>query len=135
MANNFTDIIDTKDPGIVVKETSIKLSDEKFKNALSRTYEKAQSDASAIKFRKYYGVFLSIAGTLLLSLLTANFGSVGNISSARVTSIAWGIFIGSTVLGFVLMAMSVCDKMKTDTALRDDAVNKIFTEFVPKSDS
>ena len=132
MANNIIDIIDTKDPGIVVKETSIRLSDEKFKNALSRTYEKAQSDASAIKFRKYFGVFLSIAGTLFLSLLTATFGAVGMISAAWVTGIAWFICIGSAILGFILMGMCVTEKMKTDTSLRDEAVNEIFEEFVPK---
>ena len=132
MANNITDIIDTKDPGIVVKETSIRLSDEKFKNALSRTYEKAQSDTSTIKFKKYYGVFLSIAGTLFLSLLTATFESIGKISAEWVTGIAWFICIGSAVLGFVLMGVSVSEKMKTDTSLRDAAVNEILGEFVPK---
>lgn len=132
MKNNIIDIIDTTDPGIVVKETSIRLSDEKFKNALSRTYEKAQSDASVIKLRKYFSVFLSIAGTLFLSLITATFNAIGTISAERVTNIAWIFCIVSAVWGFILLGMLVSDKIKTDMALRDRAVNEIFEEYVPK---
>ena len=132
MANNIIDIIDTKDPGIVVKETSIRLSDEKFKSALSRTHEKAQSDASEIKLRKHFSVFLSIAGTLFLSLITATFGAIGKISAERVTDIAWFLCIVSAIWGFILLGMLVSEKMKTDMTLRDKAVNEIFEEYVSK---
>lgn len=43
MASNMN-IIDTKDEGIVVKETPISISDEKLRNSLSRAYEEAQKD-------------------------------------------------------------------------------------------
>ena len=43
MASNVN-IIDTKDEGIVVKETPISISDEKLRNSLSRAYEEAQKD-------------------------------------------------------------------------------------------
>ena len=42
MASNMN-IIDTKDEGIVVKETPISISDEKLRNSLSRAYEEAQT--------------------------------------------------------------------------------------------
>ena len=44
-------IIEQSDPGIVAKETPVRLSDEKLKNMLSRTYERAQKDMSVVKFR------------------------------------------------------------------------------------
>lgn len=53
-------IIEQSDPGIVAKETLIRLSDEKLKNMLSRTYERAQKDMSVVKFRNYYSISLSI---------------------------------------------------------------------------
>ena len=70
MLNN---IIEQSDPGIVAKETPVRLSDEKLRNMLSRTYERAQKDVRKPKLCKFFGVFLSIAGTLLLSLLTSTF--------------------------------------------------------------
>ena len=63
MANK---IINSSDPGIVAKETTVHLSDEKLRGIMSRTYERAQKDADTIKFHKFYSVFLSIAGTLFL---------------------------------------------------------------------
>ena len=49
MASNMN-IIDTKDEGIVVKETPISISDEKLRNSLSRAYEEAQKDMSTFHF-------------------------------------------------------------------------------------
>lgn len=129
MANN---IIETSDPGIVVKEIQIKLSDEKFKVALSRTYERAISDAEKPKFRKNYGVFLSVAGTLCLSLLTSNFQDIGEISAWNVTGIAWTVCIICAILGFVLMGMRVFEKEHSSTKERDCAVDEIFNECVSK---
>ena len=81
MANK---IINSSDPGIVAKETTVHLSDEKLRGIMSRTYERAQKDADTIKFHKFYSVFLSIAGTLFLSLLTSSFNDLGNIKSDTV---------------------------------------------------
>ena len=127
MANN---IIDTADPGIVVKETPIKISDEKFKGALSRTYEQAQKDMNAFKIEKLFSIFLSIAGTLFLTLLTSDFRAIGTIEAECVKRIAWGICVVSAVAGFILMALRVSVKTKNDTAERDAAVEKIFTQYI-----
>lgn len=127
MANN---IIDTSDPGIVVKEIPIKISDEKFKGALSRTYEHAQKDMSSFKFRKFYSVFLSVASTLFLSLLTSDFRAIGSLNAEFVTNLAWFFCIGSAIIGFILMALRVSEKTKNDTAERDAAVEKIFKQFI-----
>ncbi len=116
--------------GIIVKENSITLSDEKLKGMLSRTYEHAQKDMNKFKFRNYYSVFLSIAGTLFLSLLTADFGSLGKISSTWVTGLAWTLCIGAAVLGFVLMGLHVSEKTSSDTASRDNAVKSILDEHL-----
>lgn len=126
MPNN---IIEQSDPGIVAKETPVRLSDEKLRNMLSRTYERAQKDMSAVKFRKFYSIFLSVAGTLFLSLLTSTFGSVGKISAGAVTVIVWMVCIGSAVIGFILMGLTVSEKTKNDTADRDKAVDEVFNQY------
>lgn len=126
MANK---IIDSSDPGLVAKETTIKLSDEKLRGMLSRTYERAQKDTTSPKFYKFYSVFLSIAGTLFLSLLTSSFEPLGNISAEIVTKFAYALCVASAILGFVLMGISVSRKTKNDTNERDAAVNQIFNQY------
>ena len=123
MANK---IIDSTDPGIVVKESTVHLSDEKLKNVLLRTYERAQQYKDTINFHKFYSVFLSIAGTLFLSLLTSDFNAIGPFSAEFVTGFAWLICVVSAILGFVLMAVHFSCKSKNDTVSRDAAVNEIF---------
>lgn len=125
-------IIEQSDPGIVAKETPVRLSDEKLKNMLSRTYERAQKDMSVVKFRNYYSIFLSIAGTLFLSLLTSTFGAVGNISAECVTKFVWAICIASAILGFILMGITVSEKTKDDTSERDRAVSEVFELYFAK---
>ena len=85
-------IIDTRDEGIVVKERPISLSDEKLRNALSRAYEEAQKDMSKFHFCNLYSVFLSIAGTLFLSLLTSDFHALGSVTAESITFVAWILF-------------------------------------------
>jgi len=125
-------IIDSSDPGIVVKETTIHLSDEKLRSLLSRTYECAQEDKGVFRLYKAYGVFLSIAGTLFLSLMTSTFNAIGNVSEETVTVIVWFLCIGCALMGFILMGVAVSDKMKNDTQLRDKAVDKMFEQNLSK---
>ena len=130
MANN---IIDRSDSGIVVTETKVVLSDEKLKGALSKTYEQAQKDILKPKFHKWYNVFLSIAGTLFLTLLTSNFNDIVNISSKTVTIIAWILCGICAILGFILMGLHVSDKIHNNTNERDKAVDEIFNQYCLKN--
>ena len=123
MANK---IIDSSDPGIVAKETTVHLSDEKMRSIMSRTYERAQKDAETVKFHKFYSVFLSIAGTLFMSLLTSTFNDIGSVKAATVTTWAWIVCIISALLGFVLLGVHVTDKTKNHTCERDEAVDELF---------
>lgn len=125
-------IIDTKDEGIVVKETLISISDEKLKNSLSRSYEEAQKDMNKFHFYNLYSVFLSIASTLFLSLLTSDFHAIGAITAEKVTIGAWIVCIGSGVLGAILACYKVSQKTKNDTSNRDDAVEKVFNQHIQK---
>ena len=125
-------IIDTKDEGIVVKETLISISDEKVKNSLSRTYEEAQKDMSKFHFYNLYSVFFSIASTLFLSLLTSNFHAIGSATAETVTIGAWVICIVSAFLGGILACYKVAERTKNDTSARDDAVEKIFNQHITK---
>lgn len=129
MANK---IIDSTDPGIVARETTVHLSDEKLRGIMSRTYERAQKDAETIKFHKFYSVFLSIAGTLFLSLLTSSFNDIGPFNSEVVTVIAWIICGITTIFGFILMGIHVVDKTKKHTSERDAAVDEIFEKNFTK---
>lgn len=130
MANN---IIDHTDSGIVIKESPIHLSDEKLRNILLRTYEHAQQDSQSVKLHKFYGVFLSIAGTLFLTLLTSSFHAFGSISSEMVTTFVWIICIASALFGFVLLAVHVSERMQSDTSKRDKAVDEIFEQYFKKN--
>lgn len=132
MASNMN-IIDTKDEGIVVKETPISISDEKLRNSLSRAYEEAQKDMSTFHFYNLYSVFLSIASTLFLSLLTSDFHAIGSITAGQVTKGAWGICIGSGFLGGILACYKVSQKTKNDTSNRDVAVKKVFNQHIQKN--
>lgn len=126
-------IIDTKDEGIVVKETLISISDEKLKNSLSRAYEEAQKDMSKFHFYNLFSVFLSIAGTLFLSLITSNFNAIGSIPSETVTTGAWVICIASGFFGGILACYKVSQKTKNDTSDRDDAVKKVFNQHISRN--
>ena len=132
MASNMN-IIDTKDEGIVVKETPISISDEKLRNSLSRAYEEAQKDMSTFHFYNLYSVFLSIASTLFLSLLMSDFHAIGTITADQVTNGAWGICIGSGFLGGILACYKVSQKTKNDTSNRDVAVKKVFNQHIQKN--
>lgn len=127
MENN---IIDFSDPGIVVKETTVHLSDEKLKNALSRTYERAQQDMNSFKFYDHYGVFLSIASTLFISLMTSDFGAIGNIDQKTVTLLVWLICIVSGIVGLVCLAIWFSKKTHNKTSDRDIAVDQIIKEYI-----
>lgn len=132
MVSNMN-IIDTKDEGIVVKETPIRISDEKLRNALSRTYEEAQKDMSKFHFYNLYSVFLSIASTLFLSLLTSDFHAIGSVTAEKVTIGAWIVCIGSGLLSAILACYKVSQKTKNDTSDRDDAVEKVFNQHIQKN--
>ena len=132
MASNVN-IIDTKDEGIVVKETPISISDEKLRNSLSRAYEEAQKDMSEFHFYNLYSVFISIAGTLFLSLLTSDFRAIGSISAEKVPIGAWVICIFSGFLGAILACCKVSIKTKNDTSNRDNAVKKVFNQHISRN--
>lgn len=126
MSNN---IIEQSDPGIVAKETPVRLSDEKLRNMLSRTYERAQRDMSSWKIYKSYSMLLSVAGTLFLSLMTSTFNEVGSLSTEIVTCIVWIMCILFALFGFILMGISVSVKMRSDTTERDKAVDEVFEQY------
>ena len=110
-------IIDTKDEGIVVKEIPISISDEKLRNSLSCAYEEAQKDMSTFHFYNLYSVFLSIASTLFLSLLTSDFHAIGSITEEKVTIGAWVICISSGFLGAILACYKVSQKPRMIPAI------------------
>ena len=127
MGNN---IIDSSNPGIVIKETKVSLSDEKLKAALSNAYERAMKDVHEFKLRNHYSIFLSVAGTLFLSLLTSEFESIGKISAERITTVVWCVVFVAGVWGVILLGMYVSDKTQQDTNRRDKAVNEIFEKYI-----
>lgn len=129
MANNS---IIQSNQGIVLEETQVTLSDEKLNGMLLRTYEKAVKDVSRWRFYKLYGTFLSIAGTLLVTLLTSSFNSVGQISaeSIRIGAIIATVLFG--LLGFVCLALSVNQKKRSDTEIRDASIKEIVNNYYKK---
>lgn len=90
-------------------------------------------DMSTFHFYNLYSVFLSIASTLFLSLLTSDFHAIGAITADQVTIGAWVICIGSGFLGGILACYKVFQKTKNDTSNRDVAVKKVFNQHIQKN--
>ena len=84
-------------------------------------------------FYNLYSVFISIASTLFLSLLTSDFHAIGAITAEKVTIGAWVICIGSGFLGAVLACYKVSQITKNDTSNRDVAVKKVFNQHIQKN--
>lgn len=115
---------------IVCQETSIQLSDQKMKNVLSSVYEQARTDATKFKISNYYGVFLSVALTLLVALLTCDFKPLGQIQAEMVKNIFGGCFILCAIIGFCLILVNVSKKHANVNEERDKAINKAITELI-----
>ena len=130
MANN--QIIKQSNQGIVLEETPVTLSDEKLNGILLHTYEKAVQDVSKWRFHKLYSVLLSIAGTLFVSLFTSSFNDLGNINAETVRTIVIVVTIVSAVVGFILLGISVNQKKKSDTDVRDASINEIIKNYCKK---
>ena len=133
MANNSSrekSIINRSDSSIVLTESKVSLSDEKLKSMLMRTYERAEKDTLKPSITRHYGEFLSISGTIGLTLLTSSFNSVGALESKVVTNIAGGIAVVCGVLGIVFLLSYSSRKACNSRDNRDHAVNEIMDEYV-----
>ena len=124
MANN---IIKQSNQGIVLEETPVTLSDEKLQSILLHTYEKAVSDTMKWHWYKLYSIFLSIAGTLFLTLLTtSSFNEIGSLESNTVKGF---VIIITAILGFIFLGASVNQKKKNDTETRDASIQEIMGKY------
>ena len=130
MKNMIDDFIDSSPSTIVVKETPVHLSDEKLRGLLARSYEKAQSDSSSESAGKWSRTLLSISGTLLLSLLTASFNSVGKLDASTVSTIAWFICVLTGLAGIVFSGINYRNRTQRSTSKRDAAVDEVFNQYV-----
>lgn len=127
MKNNIIDYFDT---GIVAQEVEITISDEKLKNILFRTYEKAQRREKTISFCDWCGVFLSISGTLLITILTASFNSIGTLSADIVRNIFIIICVSCAVLGFILLYYKYKKGVNNNNQYRDSDVEEIMNSYL-----
>ena len=125
-------IIDDSDSGIVVTETKITISDEKLIGMFSRTYEAAQRNANKFKLHNLWSVCWSIAGTLLMAILTSTFNKIGSLEATTVTNWAIGLCVVFAVLGFGLAIWRINDKASSDTKQRDDTVKEIISNYLAK---
>lgn len=118
---------------IIVKDAKVIVSDEKFKNLLAKSYEAARKDARKFKIYKYFGVFFSIAISLLIALLTADFKALGRIPSEWVMGIAIFFCVACFIIGFILLILYSIYKDSAAEDERDKAVENIINEM-KKSD-
>lgn len=122
--------IETISDKIVCTETEITITNEKLKNTLSNIYETAREDANKRKWYNYFTVGFSIAGTILLALLTATFNSLGAISSHSVTIIAWVMFGISFIYGVVaLMFKMLSNNNSNEHKERDKAIKETMEKI------
>ena len=130
MAKN--NIIKQSNQGIVLEETAVTLSDEKLNGILLHTYEKAVQDVTKWHYYKLYNVLLSIAGTLFVSLFTSSFNDFGHFGADKIRITVVIITIISAVVGFVFLGISVNQKKKSDTEVRDASIKEIIDIFCRK---
>ena len=133
MKNNNS-IINQTNQGIVLEETQITLSDEKLNGMLLHTYEKAVADTTKWKFYKLYGVLLSVAGTLFISVLTSTFNNIGQLNSDIVRIFVICLTIITAIVGFVFLGISINQKKKSDTEVRDTTIKKVISDYYKKND-
>ena len=117
---------------IICRETPIQLTDEKMKNTLSQIYEKARKDADKFKLYKYYNVFLSIGSTLLLTLLTADFKTIGKLKGTTITKYGW-IAVGLCFLaGIILAIVNVSCHHDKENDERDKAIQNAMSDLIQR---
>lgn len=127
MGNN--NIIKQSNPGIVLEETPLSLTDEKLNGMLLRTYEKAVRDVTKWKYYKLYSILLSIAGTLFLSLLTSEYNDLGALDSSTIRIIVIVTTTIAAIMGFIFLGISVSHKKKSDTEGRDASIKEITDKY------
>ena len=82
-------------------------------------------DGMKKKWYDYFTVGFSIAGTILLALLTATFNDIGSISSHTVTTIAWvifGISFSYGVVALIAKLISISNNTSNEHKERDKAI-------------
>lgn len=127
---NRSNSIVTSSNKIICRETSIQLSDEKLKGVLSKVYEAARKDACKFKPYKHYGIFISIAGTLLITLLTTEFKAIGSITATDMKTGAWVLFGISAIIGFALALWNVSKQHVSENEERDKTIHTTITDIL-----
>lgn len=128
------DEILTSSERIVCKETPITLSDEKLKRLLSSIYERARQDANVFHLYKHYGIFLSMGGSLLLTLLTTErFISLGGASGNTIRLILGIVCAVSLLFGLILAISGISQRLKNENSDRDEAINDSLREIIKEN--
>ena len=121
----------TKD--IVVENQNVKLSDDKLYIIQLKTYELAEINTKQFRLSNLWPTCLSIAGTLLLTLLTSEFHSVGKLDSEKVTIVAGCLMAIFLVLGIVFLIHLHNSDNSSHNKERDEAIEKAKTEIIKKT--
>ena len=120
------------DSGIIMQEPSITLTDEKMNGILLHTYERAVKDVNKWHFYKLYGTFLSIGGTLTVTLFTSSFNDVLMLDAETIKNITVFVAIAFLIAGFICLGISVNQKKKNDVDARDKAIKELFGKYAVK---
>lgn len=121
-------IIDSSDPGIVVEEQKVSLSDEKLKRVMATMYEHGLKDGKDFSLSNHYGIFLSIAGTLIVTLLSSEFKAIAGLSVNIITGVMWCICIVSLLIGIGLLVLRGNNTVASYSEKREMAVNEVFNK-------
>ena len=122
-------IIDSFDPGIVLKETKITVSDERLRNLLIKTYETAQKECEKFRIYNLWSTSLSFSGALFLSLLTSDFKTIGAIDAALVKLVIEALMAMSLMVAIALLAL----KMHNGVMMASDARDKAIEDILKKN--
>lgn len=126
-----TNSIATDNGDIIYKDSKIIIPNEKLKSILSKTYEKARSDAQKFHLYDHWPACFSFAFTSSIPLWTANFHDFWGISSSALKNLVTFLSLGSLFFGIVLLLYSVsCKSNKDDEHLeRDKTVDETIQDL------
>ena len=113
----------------VCVDDDVKISGNTLKMAISRGYEHGWSDSEKINFGKFYPLFFSLFGTLLISVLTCEqFVSFFGLSSEIIRYIFITLCVLSLIFGIASLVFSRINKTKSFTDQRESSVNSIVSQ-------
>ena len=112
-----------------VQESEILITGSQFELILTKTYERSIKDQKSNK-KINHSIFWSIAFSLLIAILTANFEVYEFAKNIHLTVIVWVIIISCFAIAILLLIYNVCRNHKfqeNSAEIRENSIKEIIS--------